>query len=124
MIAGDVARKEDTGGIFTVEDVAAERPRAAAWEITATGPIFGYKLMAARAEAGALEAQVLAEAGLTLEDFRAVKADGVRRPLRFNPEGLTWEVEEGNTLLVSFFAPKGSFATMFLRELMKTPDLR
>jgi tRNA pseudouridine13 synthase len=124
VIAGDVARKEDTGGIFTVDDVAAERPRAAAWAISATGPIYGYKLMAARDEAGALEAQVLAEAGVTLEDFRAVKAEGVRRPLRYNPEDLTWDIEAGNTLVVSFFAPKGSFATQFLRELMKTPDLR
>jgi tRNA pseudouridine13 synthase len=124
VIAGDVVRKEDTGGIFTVEDVAAERPRAAAWGITATGPIYGYKLMEARDEAGALEAQVLAEAGLTLDDFRAVKAEGVRRPLRFNPEDLTWEPQDGNSLVVSFFAPKGSFATLLLRELMKTPDVK
>jgi tRNA pseudouridine13 synthase len=124
VIGGDVVRKEDTGGIFTVEDAAAERPRAAVWGITATGPIYGYKLMEARDEAGALEAHVLAEAGLTLDDFRAVKAEGVRRPLRFNPEDLTWEIENDSNLIVSFFAPKGAFATLFLRELMKTPDVR
>ena len=38
--AGDVATKR-TGGIFVVEDVSAERPRAKAWEISATGPIYG-----------------------------------------------------------------------------------
>ncbi len=124
VIAGDIARKEDTGGIFTVEDTAADQPRAAAWAITATGPIYGYKLMQARDEAGILEAQVLAEAGLALEDFRRVKAEGVRRPLRFNPEDLTWEIEADHNLVVSFFAPKGSFATLFLRELMKVPDVR
>jgi tRNA pseudouridine13 synthase len=124
VIAGDVVRKEDTGGIFTVEDVAAERPRASNWGISATGPIYGYKLMAAQEEAGRLEAQVLAEAGLTLDDFRTVKAEGVRRPMRFNPEDLTWEIEGDTNLIISFFAPKGSFATMFLRELMKTPDVR
>ena len=124
VIAGDVVRKEDTGGIFTVEDVAAEKPRAVHWGISATGPIYGYKLMEAREEAGTLEAKVLAEAGLTLEDFRAVKTEGVRRPLRYNPEDLTWEIEGHNNLIVSFFAPMGSFATMFLRELMKTPDVR
>ncbi|MGC9467807.1 MAG: tRNA pseudouridine(13) synthase TruD [Anaerolineae bacterium] len=119
VIAGDVARKEDTGGIFTVEDVEAERPRAAAWEISATGPIYGYKMMEAQEAARDLEAGVLAEAGLTLEDFRPVRARGLRRPLRYNPEGLTWEMEPEGNLVVSFFAPKGSFATMLLRELMK-----
>lgn len=122
VIAGDIAKKEDTGGIFTVEDVAAERPRAATWEISATGPMYGYKMMAAQATAGELEAHILDEARIRLDDFRAVKAKGVRRPLRFNPEALSWEIEEGS-LTVSFFAPKGSFATLLLRELMKTGDL-
>ncbi len=126
VILGDIARKEDTGGIFTVEDLSAERPRAEAWEISPTGPIYGYKMMEAQADAGELEARVLREAGLNLEDFRAVRARGLRRPLRYNPESLAWDVnpdadsKEGDMLTVHFFAPKGSFATMLLRELMKT----
>ena len=124
VIPGDIARKEDTGGIFTVTDVAVDRPRAAAWEISATGPIFGDKIMQAQEEAGEIESQILAAAGLSLEDFRASKEHGVRRPLRFNPEGLTWRVEDRDQLVVSFFSPKGSFATMLLRELMKTGDVR
>jgi tRNA pseudouridine13 synthase len=124
VIAGDVARKEDTGGIFTVEDVTAEQPRARNWEISATGPLFGYKMMAAQGAAGELEQAVLARSGLQLEDFRAVKARGLRRPIRYNPEGVEWVVEDDRTLSVSFFAPKGSFATVLLRELMKTGDIR
>ena len=119
VIAGDVARKEDTGGIFTVEDADVERPRATAFQISPTGPIYGYKLMQAREDAGALEAQVLADAGITLDDFRAVKAEGVRRPLRYNPGDVSCEMETPGCLSVSFFAPKGSFATALLRELMK-----
>jgi tRNA pseudouridine13 synthase len=119
VIPGDIARKEDTGGMFTVEDLTAERPRAAAWEISPTGPIYGYKMMEARAEAGEIEDRILAGANLTLENFRAVRARGVRRPLRYNPEGLTWSWENPHTLVVSFFAPKGAFATMLLGELMK-----
>ncbi|MBN1246288.1 MAG: tRNA pseudouridine(13) synthase TruD [Anaerolineae bacterium] len=122
VIAGDVAKKEDTGGIFTVENPEVEGPRAKAWEISATGPIYGYKMMAAQAEAGEIEARVLAASGIKLDDFRSVKATGVRRPLRFNPEGLRWEATDDG-LVVSFFAPKGSFATLLLRELMKTGDL-
>ena len=45
LLPGDVAKKTDTGGMFTVEDVAAERPRVKAWDISATGPIYGYKML-------------------------------------------------------------------------------
>ncbi len=124
VILGDVAKKETTGGIFTVEDVAAEQPRVAAWEISPTGPMFGYKLMEAEAEAGAIEDEILSAVDLTPEDFRKVRARGLRRPLRYNPEGLSWEMEDERTLVVHFFAPKGSYATMLLDELMKVPDLR
>ncbi len=119
VLPGDVAKKTETGGLFTVVDVDAERARVKAWEISATGPMYGFKMMAAQAAAGALEAQILAESGIALEDFRRVKADGSRRPLRYRPEGLTWRMENATTLEVAFFAPKGAFATMLLRELMK-----
>ena len=76
-------------------------------------------MLQAKADAGDLEAEVLANAGLAPEDFRPVKAKGSRRPLRYDPEGLSWQMEDAVTLLVSFFAPKGSYATMLLRELMK-----
>jgi tRNA pseudouridine13 synthase len=119
LLLGDLAKKHDTGGMFVVEDAAGERPRVAAWGISATGPIYGYKMREAQETAGALEDEVLAEVGLALEDFRPVKAKGTRRFLRYRPEGLTWRVE-GGSLLLSFFAPKGAYATMLLREVMKT----
>jgi len=120
VLPGDVARKEETGGIFIVEDVAAERPRAKAWEISATGPIYGYKMLGAQAEAGALEAVILAEVGIAPADFRPFKAKGSRRPLRYYPEGLSWQMESPDALTLSFFAPKGAYATLLLRELIKT----
>jgi len=124
VITGDVAKKADTGGVFTVDDGDTEAPRATAWGISPTGPIYGYKMMQAQADAGEVESHILSEAGIAPDDFRAVKAKGVRRPLRYNPEGLTWELEDDNCLVVSFFAPKGSYATMLLRELMKVPGIR
>ncbi len=120
VLPGDVARKEDTGGIFIVEAADVERPRVKAWEISVTGPIYGYKMLAAQAEAGALEACILKEAGIALADFRPFQAKGSRRPLRYYPEGLTWSVDGPGVLVISFFAPKGAYATSLLRELMKT----
>jgi tRNA pseudouridine13 synthase len=120
VLLGDVARKEDTGGIFIVEDVEVERLRVRAWEISAAGPIYGYKMLAAQTEAGALETAILEQAGIALTDFRPFKAKGSRRPLRYYPEGLTWQMESPDVLRLSFFAPKGAYATLLLRELMKT----
>ena len=123
VILGDVAKKTDTGGLFNVEDLATDKARAQAWKISATGPIYGYKMRAAHADADVIEANVLAAAALTLDDFRPVRAKGTRRPLRYYPAGLTWNMENATTLVVSYFAPKGAFATMLLRELMKIdPD--
>lgn len=119
VLLGDVAKKSATGGLFTVEDVAVDGPRAKSWEISATGPIFGYKMMTATDVAGTLESQVLADSGMHLEAFRPFKARGSRRPLRYYPDGLRWEMEADDVLTVSFFAPKGAYATSLLRELMK-----
>jgi tRNA pseudouridine13 synthase len=119
VISGDVARKHATGGLFIVEDVAAEAPRAAAFEISATGPIYGYRMMTAREQAGELEQAILAEEGLTLEDFRPVRLKGSRRVLRWRPEELRWELD-GSDLVLSFVAPKGAYATALLREVQKT----
>ena len=119
VIPGDVARKHATGGLFIVEDAAAEAPRAAAFEISATGPIYGYRMMTAQEQAGELEQAILAEEGLTLADFRPVRLKGSRRVLRWRPEELRWELD-GSDLVLSFVAPKGAYATALLREVQKT----
>ncbi len=119
LLHGDLAKKHDTGGIFTVEDVAVERPRIPAWEISATGPLYGYKMMEPKYEAAALEATLLRRYELTPDDFAPVKAPGTRRHLRYRPEDLEWRIEDEG-LIVSFFAPSGSYATLLLRELMKS----
>ena len=75
---------------------------------------------AAGAVAGA-EARLLAEAGVTLDDFRRGKGEteGGRRPYRVPLSDVTC-AREGGDLLLRFTLPKGSYATVVLRELMKT----
>jgi len=120
VVVGDIARKEDTGGIFTVEDTPVDSLRVKAWEISPTGPIYGYKMMQAVDHAGTLEASILADNGLALQSFRTVKAKGSRRPLRYKPGNLMWRQDGDDALIVAFTAPKGSYATLLLSELMKT----
>ncbi len=121
LLAGDIAKKHATGGLFEVRDVQAEQPRYTAQEISFTAPIYGPKMWEAQAEAGELERRVLAESGLSLQELGAAGLTGTRRLGRLLLEELTVEPHpEG--LQVAFFLPKGAFATTVLRELMKVDD--
>lgn len=116
VIAGDIAKKHDTGGEFVVEDAVLENPRALRLEISATGALYGKKYREAQAQARALEDQILARYDLRREDFAARRGD--RRMIRFPLE--EWSVEAApEGLWVSFFLPKGAYATSILREVMK-----
>lgn len=121
VILGDVAKKYDTGGLFEVEDVAAEQPRYERQEISFTAPIYGPKMWITTGDAGALEESVLAESGLTLEDMHKAHLTGTRRMGRLILNDLQVQPYE-NGIDVSFFLPKGAFATTVLREIMKVDD--
>ena len=122
MLEGDVAKKTDTGGLFVVEDPGAEQNRFDAREIVYTGPIYGSKMRAAEGKAGELEQAVLDEEGLEKETLARAKLKGTRRRAVLWPEGLSLEPAEQG-IWFSFALPKGSFATVLLREFRKTPFL-
>ena len=120
LMVGDVAKKHTTGGIFTVEDPASENPRAQAFEISATGPLFGRKYFRSQGPAQELEERVLAQMGLTPEQFNA--RHGARRFIRFPLGQVNLEATDDGYRL-DFSLPKGSYATSLLREVMKNiPD--
>ncbi len=125
---GDWAMKHENGACFLVEDGEKEQPRATAWEISATGPIVGYRMSMCQDRPGEIERQVLANAGLAPEAFRVegrVRVKGTRRALRVRPEGLELAggVDEfGPYIAVAFSLPAGSFATVLMREIMRTGD--
>jgi len=119
---GDIACKHVNGACFVVHDAPAEQPRADAFEISPTAPLFGCRVPLADGQAGAAERQLLAAEGLTLEAFRlhgGLTMDGERRPLRV-PLNEVSVAPEGSDLWLAFRLPKGSFATAVLGEVMKT----
>jgi tRNA pseudouridine13 synthase len=126
LLDGDLAYKHENGACFTVESAAMEQPRADAWEISPTGPLVGYRMSLPHGRELELEQAALAEVGLKPEDFRKAgkhKVKGARRPLRVRPSEIQLEGgvdEHGAQITVAFTMPAGSYATMFLRELMKS----
>ncbi len=120
VLLGDVLKKHETGGEFVSEDVAVDQPRMDAFELSATGPMFGPEMLRPQADAWALEHEVLTAEGLTLETFAAGgdETRGTRRLGRI-PFQATWSLE-GEALRLAFTLPAGSYATVVLRELLKT----
>ena len=122
---GDLACKHVNGAVFLVEDAPVEQARADGFEISPTGPLFGYRIRLAEGRPGQVEQEVLTAEALALDDFRKPKGHkvkGSRRPLRVRIKDLAIETgadEHGEFLLLTFEMPSGAYATAVLRELMK-----
>lgn len=120
VLAGDVMAKAETGGLFVAADVAVEQARLDQGETRITGPIYGHKMKSPDAEALALEAEVLQEAGLTLGAFKAFShlGEGTRRALYVRPPDLTIDPHPDGVLLACTL-PKGTYATVLIREFVQ-----
>lgn len=118
--AGDVAMLHESGGMFVVEDCAQEACRAAVFEISPTGPIFGTHMLSAEGEPGRRERAVFDRWGVgdgRIQLPRGIRLRGSRRPLRVRPVDLCLEAEPGDAVRVEVTLPPGSYVTVLLEEL-------
>ncbi len=119
--AGDLLKKEDTGGLFVASDREEEQGRLDRFEVSPTGPMFGAKMRWPEGETLAREEAVLEGAGLTrahLARFRKA-GEGTRRVLRVRPEEATASLEEDGALVLALTLKKGAYATVITREITK-----
>ena len=118
ILKGDVAKKNETGGLFDVDFPEAEQVRFDSGEITYTGPMFGSKMRPALFEAGEREAAVLARENVKSGKFAGARLEGSRRAALIRPEDFSIaSVPEG--LKFKFTLPKGAYATALMREFIK-----
>jgi tRNA pseudouridine13 synthase len=121
-LAGDLLKLRSSGGLFVCTDVDTDRQRAAAGEVSPTGPIPGAESRPAEGEPGQLERRVTAV--ILGEDFDFGRTrrlgEGSRRALRVWVQDLRWSVEvedDGHRAAcfrVYFVLPKGAYATTVL----------
>jgi tRNA pseudouridine13 synthase len=123
-VLGDLLRKEDTGGLFINQDNDDALRRMQAWEVSATGPMFGASMRRAEGEAALREQAVFDSSGLTEEMLaaHAKSGEGTRRAARVRLHDC--EVERTDVgLRLRFELPSGAYATTVLREVMKADAL-
>ena len=129
VLAGDVLKKVETGGLFVTEDVDVDQRRVDAGELVVTGPLPGGREIEPPPDtpARALEDDALAAAGATRDDFARAGRDlpGARRPLvvPLTLGGPAVEPEPALAgpsdvaLRLRFSLPAGSYATVVVAAL-------
>jgi len=131
---GDVVWKHENRACFVAEEDDPDLPaRVASMEVSATGPLFGHKLLLGSGEPLAEEQAIFDREGLVLKDMKGEmpvpNLSGARRPMRVPVTELKFELVDGGAHL-QFFLPAGAYATSLVEELRKdlwlsrTPDAR
>lgn len=118
--AGEIVKKEDTGGLFEVEDVAEVQARMDRFEVSSTGPMFGPKMRWPSGAPREREERLLATLELDAPSLERLGrlAAGTRRVVRVRPEDASIE-RNGEDVVLSMTLPKGTYATTILDELFK-----
>jgi tRNA pseudouridine13 synthase len=121
-VDGDLLRKEDTGGLFTTEDLDDARARVRSWAVSPTGPMFGASMRWPERASKARELAVLERRGLTVEGLSVFKrwGEGTRRPMRTRLAEVAVESVDSTSLRLKFTLPAGSYASVVVREITKT----
>lgn len=121
VLAGDVMAKWPFGGLFVAADLSREQARFDARETVHAGPLFGRKTFAAQADAARREAEALADTGLSPAKFAGFGKllQGTRRHNVIYLDDLS-ATTDAEGVQVAVTLPAGSYATVLLRELMKS----
>lgn len=117
---GDVAMVHASGGVFLVEDPARENARAATGEISATGPIFGGRVLSPTGAPAERERAAIRSVGLDPDvppRVPGLRLRGARRAIRMRP-GDVHVAGSGDAVTIGFTLPSGSYATVLLEEVL------
>ncbi len=119
-LQGDLMSLAGTRSHFLAEQIDEElENRAATGDISPSGPLWGLGELGTGGEVRALEQQALAPYASVAAGLEASELLQDRRALRLWPRDFSWEwTDQG--LALSFWLPRGGYATAVIRELART----
>jgi len=116
LFLGDLMSGYPYGRHRFVKEMISSASSFAKREITPTGLLCGERVARAQSDAGYLEAP--------FDDSELMSLRGDRRPAWIWPEEVTMQYDAPlQQMRISFFLPKGAYATTFLEEIGKYPLL-
>lgn len=135
LLAGDIAFDHSDRSTGLVDAQAAERLNQPAGEVanlrvSPTGPMWGKDMPLAAGAVAELELRALQEFGLTPQEMQQappLDCKGARRPLRAvlaNTDVSAGVDDQGPYIRVAFDLPRGCYATVVMREIMKPQAIR
>jgi tRNA pseudouridine13 synthase len=87
-----------------------------------TGPLWGRGRVITTDQAQALENLVAERHAALCEGMEYAGLDQDRRALVASPADMSWEWQDANQLLITFFLPAGTYATSVLSEILDTTE--
>lgn len=118
ILLGERVALQGSRSCFHAEEVDAELlARLADMDIHPSGPLWGRGDAGVTAEAADIESEVLADFVDWQLGLEHCGAEMARRALRAPVQDMTWEITS-DQMVVGFTLPKGSYATVLLRECL------
>lgn len=123
VLAGDILKKTDTGGVFATTEPEIDQGRLLRGELVPTGPMFGAEMRSPEpgTAAAGLEAEILGDADVDPAWFSrfARLTPGTRRPIAVVIGDPGVNSIDGPDIEVTFTLPAGAYATVVLSEIIK-----
>jgi tRNA pseudouridine13 synthase len=130
LVVGDIACRRSGRGLLHITENELADPdvmsRVANLELTASGPLWGPGMPQPREPLASIEREALDASGLTLDDFSRHDSQGARRPLRVPVRHVELDAgvdQHGPYIRIAFDLPRGVYATVLLREVMKVDEI-
>lgn len=119
-LAGDAFQLEGSDKWFVDDNSKNLADRVNQKDIHPTGALFGEGDLPVFGECKNLEEKVLSNHQSWCRSLADLGLKQDRRSLRLWPKNLNWQWQDESTLLLNFELRSGSYATMLIRELIKT----